>query len=235
MQRDGRKGKTGFLQRLFRRTLVFVFILLLVPLLLLPVFRFVNPPITSVMLINRAGGASIVRKWADLDDISPNLIRAVMVAEDGRFCTHWGVDLDEVGNVLESLGEGERPRGASTITMQLVKNLFLWPQRSILRKTIEVPLALYAELVLPKDRIMEIYLNVVEWDRGVYGAEAASQHYFNRSANRLTRVQAANMAVTLPAPASRNPARPSAHVRKIAAVIARRADQSGAYVTCLFE
>ena len=213
---------------------MFVFILLLVPLLLLPVFRFVNPPITSVMLINRAGGASIVRKWADLDDISPNLIRAVMVAEDGRFCTHWGVDLDEVGNVLESLGEGERPRGASTITMQLVKNLFLWPQRSFLRKTIEVPLALYAELVLPKDRIMEIYLNVVEWDRGVYGAEAASQHYFNRSANRLTRVQAANMAVTLPAPASRNPARPSARVRKIAAVIARRADQSGAYVTCLF-
>ena len=186
------------------------------------------------MLINRAGGASIVRQWADLDDISPNLIRAVMVAEDGRFCTHWGIDFDEVENVLESLGEGERPRGASTITMQLVKNLFLWPQRSFLRKAIEVPLALYAELVLPKDRIMEIYLNVVEWDRGVYGAEAAAQHYFNRSANKLTRVQAANMAATLPAPASRNPARPSAHVRKIAAVIARRADQSGAYVTCLF-
>ena len=214
---------------------MFVFVMLLVPLLLLPAFRFVNPPITSVMLINRVGGASIVRQWADLGDISPDLIRAVMVAEDGRFCTHWGIDLDEVENVLESLGEGGRPRGASTISMQLVKNLFLWPQRSFLRKAIEVPLALYAELVLPKDRIMEIYLNVVEWDRGVYGAEAASRHYFNRSAKNLNRAQAANMAVTLPAPASRNPARPSAHVRKIASVIARRADQSGAYVTCLFE
>ncbi len=234
-QRVGRKHKSGLLRRLFKRAVLLVLLLMLVPSLLLPLYRYINPPLTSVMLLNRAGGDSIVRQWADLEDISPNLVRAVLVAEDGRFCTHRGIDLDEVENVLESLGEGGRPRGASTITMQLVKNLFLWPQRSLLRKGIEVPLALYAELVLPKDRIMEIYLNVVEWDRGVYGAEAAAQHYFNRSASDLSRAQSANLAVTLPAPTSRNPASPNGHMRKIAAIIAKRADQSGAYVTCLFE
>lgn len=232
--RNERRFKgAGLIRRLVKRVVLVVVILLMVPLVLLPVYRYVDPPLTSVMLINRVGGASIVRQWVDLADISPNLVRAVLVAEDGRFCTHRGIDFNEVGNVFESLGEGERPRGASTITMQLVKNLFLWPQRSFLRKAIEVPLALYADLVLPKARIMEIYLNIVEWDRGIYGAEAAAQHYFRLPASRLNRSQAAYLAVTLPAPASRNPARPSAHLRKVAAIIARRADRSGAYGTCL--
>ena len=210
-----------------------VVLLMLVPLLLLPLYRYVNPPLTSVMILKRLGGASIVRQWADLDDISPNLVRAVLVSEDGRFCDHNGVDLREVEAVLENIGDGGRPRGASTITMQTVKNLFLWPDRSIIRKSLEVPLALYAELVLPKERIMEIYLNIVEWDHGVYGAEAAASRYFNRPASTISRGQAASLAVTLPAPAARDAARPNRQMRKLAAIVSRRADQSGAYVTCV--
>ncbi len=229
----GRGRRPGRIRRIVRRLAKLVLLLLLVPLILLPLYRFVDPPITTVMLWNRIGGASIVRQWADIEAISPNLVRAVLVAEDARFCSHGGIDLKEVEAVLEDLGEGESPRGASTITMQVVKNLFLWPERSYLRKGLEVPLAFYADLVLPKKRIMEIYLNIVEWDRGVYGAEAAARHYFNVSAADLGRGASAQLAITLPAPASRNPARPDAQMRRLAAIVARRADQSGAYVTCV--
>ncbi len=223
----------GLIRGIARRLIRIAVILMLVPLLLLPLYRYVDPPLTSVMLWKRLGGASIVRQWVDLDDISPNLVRAVLVFEDGRFCAHGGVDLREVEAVLEDIGDGEPPRGASTITMQTVKNLFLWPQRSFVRKGLEIPLALYAELVLPKDRIMEIYLNIVEWDRGVYGAEAAARRYFDRPASRISRGQAASLAVTLPTPATRNAARPSRKMRKLAAIVSRRADQSGAYVACV--
>lgn len=225
--------RPGRVQRVVRRLVKLVVLLLLVPVVLLPVYRFVDPPITTVMLWNRVGGASIVRQWADIEAISPNLVRAVLVAEDGRFCSHGGIDLKEVEAVLEDLGDGTSPRGASTITMQMVKNLFLWPQRSYLRKVLEVPLAVYADLILPKRRIMEIYLNIVEWDRGVYGAEAAARHYFNVSAADLGRGPSAQLAVTLPAPASRNPARPDSQMRRLAAIVARRADRSGDYVTCV--
>lgn len=229
----GRPKRRGFIRRVVGRLAKLVLLLLLVPVVLLPLYRFVDPPITTVMLWNRIGGASIVRQWADLGAISPDLVRAVLVSEDARFCSHNGVDLKEVEVVLEDLGDGTSPRGASTITMQVVKNLFLWPERSYLRKGIEVPLAFYADLVLPKKRIMEIYLNIVEWDRGVYGADAAGRHYFNVSAADLGRGQSALLAVTLPAPAGRNPARPDGQMRRLAAIVAGRADKSGAYVTCV--
>jgi monofunctional biosynthetic peptidoglycan transglycosylase len=225
--------RRGIIRRFAGRLIRLVLLLLLVPVVLLPLYRFVDPPITTVMLWNRIGGASIVRQWVDIGAISPNLVRAVLVAEDARFCSHSGIDLKEVEAVLEDIGDGESPRGASTITMQVVKNLFLWPERSYLRKGLEVPLAFYADLVLPKKRIMEIYLNIVEWDRGVYGAEAAAQHYFNLSAAELGRGQSALLAVALPAPASRNPARPDSQTRRLAAIVAGRADQSGAYVSCI--
>jgi monofunctional biosynthetic peptidoglycan transglycosylase len=232
---NGEPKPRGLLRRLTRRLAKLVVLLLLVPVLILPLYRYVNPPLTSVMVWKRLGGASIVRHWVDLEDISPNLVRAVLVSEDARFCAHSGVDLKEVEAVLEDIGEGTSPRGASTITMQVVKNLFLWSDRSFIRKILEVPLALYTELVLPKRRIMEIYLNIVEWDRGVYGAEAAAQRYFRVSAGRLSRSQAAHLAVTLPAPASRDAARPSRQMRKLSAIVARRADLSGAYVTCVLD
>lgn len=227
------KAQRSLLRRMIRRLLQVLLVLLLVPAVLLPLYRYVNPPLSSVMILKRLGGASIIRQWADIDEISPNLVRAVLVSEDGRFCGHNGIDLKEVEAVLENIGDGGSPRGASTITMQVVKNLFLWSDRSVLRKGLEVPLALYAELVLPKRRIMEIYLNIVEWDRGVYGAEAASRRYFNRPASRISAAQAAHLAVTLPAPVSRNAAEPNRQMRRLAAIVAQRAERSGGYATCI--
>jgi monofunctional biosynthetic peptidoglycan transglycosylase len=129
--------------------------------------------------------------------------------------------------------DDDAPRGASTITMQTVKNLFLWPSRSYVRKAMEVPLAYYADLVLGKRRVMEIYLNVAEWGPGIFGAEAAARHYFDRAAADLSAGQAALMAAALPNPAERDPAHPSRHMRRIAEIIARRAAAAGDYVGCL--
>ncbi len=232
--RNSRKG-SSLTRRLFRQLIKIVCVLILIPVVLLPLYRYVNPPLSSVMIWKRLGGASIVRQWVSIDDISPHLVRAVLVSEDARFCAHSGVDLKEVEAVLDDIGDGESPRGASTITMQMVKNLFLWSDRSFLRKGLEVPLALYAELVLSKERIMEIYLNIVEWDHGVYGAQAAARHYFNIPASRISPGQAAQLAVTLPAPVKRNAAGPGQQMRKLAAIVAQRADKSGAYVTCVLD
>jgi monofunctional biosynthetic peptidoglycan transglycosylase len=129
--------------------------------------------------------------------------------------------------------EGEKTRGASTIVMQTGKNLFLWPGRSYLRKALELPLALYIDLVLSKKRIMEIYLNIAEWGPGIYGIEAASQYRFGRPASALTRRQAALLAVTLPSPETRNPAKPTKGLSRLARIIERRARQAGAYIGCL--
>ena len=152
-------------------------ILCVLPLLLIPLYSVLDPPITTVMLAKALGGAGVDKDWAAIEDISPNLVRAVITSEDARFCAHHGIDWVEVQNAMDD--EDGRFRGASTITMQTVKNLFLWTGRGWIRKAIEAPLALYADLVLSKRRIMEIYLNVVEWDTGVYGAAAASSHYFH--------------------------------------------------------
>ncbi len=155
------------------------------------------------------------------------------MSEDGQFCFHRGVDWGELNAVIDDALDGEKTRGASTLPMQVAKNLFLWPHRSLIRKVFEIPYALFADLVWSKRRMMEIYLNMAEWDEGIFGIEAASQHYFKRPASRLTRSQAALLTVTLPNPAKRNPAKPSRALSKLARVIERRANQSGAYVKCL--
>ena len=148
-------------------------------------------------------------EWVPLSRISPHLQRAVVAAEDTRFHDHWGFDLEQIREAWEANRRGEELRGASTITQQTVKNLYLSPSRNVLRKAREVPLALWMELWLPKDRILELYLNVVELGPGVFGAEAAARTYFGRSAAALTREQAALLAATLPAPLIRNPGAPS--------------------------
>lgn len=190
-------------------------------------------PVSTLMLRDLAVLAGYDRRWAALEAIDPVLVHSVMMSEDGRFCAHDGVDWGALNTVIEDALSGERTRGASTIPMQTAKNLFLWQGRSYVRKAIEVPLALYLDLVLPKRRLMEIYLNIVEWAPGVYGAEAAAQHHFGRSADALTRRQAALLAVTLPSPATRDPARPSAGLNRLADTIERRAAQAGDYVGCL--
>ena len=228
-----RVRKAGPVRRLVRRLVSAIVIVIFMPVVLLPVYSAVNPPITTVMIAKRIAGASIIKAWRPIEAISPHLVRAVIVAEDARFCAHSGIDWQQVEEVLLDAEDGGPLRGASTITMQTVKNLFLWSGRSWLRKGLEVPLALYADAVLSKRRIMEIYLNIAEWDKGVYGAQAAARHYFGVSAARLSAAQAARMAATLPAPRLRDAARPSRTTGRLAGVHARRAALAGPYVTCV--
>lgn len=190
-------------------------------------------PVSTPMLARWLSGAPVERRWVAIDEVAPVLVHSIIMSEDGQFCAHYGVDWVELNAVISDALEGEKPRGASTIPMQTVKNLFLWSERSLVRKFIEIPLALYLDLVLPKKRIMEIYLNIAEWDEGVFGIEAAAQNYFGRTASRLSARQAAFLAVTLPNPAGRNPANPSAGMMRLARIIEQRAAKAGGYVDCV--
>ncbi len=181
--------------------------------LLLVLYNVVTPPTTGVQIQRRVESffeEKAYEKKQDLvsgTDISAHLRHAVVAAEDGRFYEHFGIDVEAVEKAIEENRKGRRMRGGSTITQQLVKNLFMTTDRSWLRKALEVPLALAAELLLPKERILTLYLNVIEWGRGVYGAEAAAQHYYGIPAARLTRYQAASLAALIPDPRRRSPQR----------------------------
>lgn len=200
--------------------------------LLIVLFRFVDPPTTALMLIRSAQGVDIDQRWVPLDKISPALVHAVITSEDGRFCSHWGIDPQEVVAAISRSARG-RPRGASTMTMQLAKNLFLWPQQSYVRKALEVPLTLAIDAVWPKSRIAEVYLNVVEWGPGIFGAEAAARRHFNRSAQKLTTQQAALLAVALPSPIHRKPGSPSRLMNKMASTIMARMRASPGVDDCV--
>lgn len=215
-------------------------VLILVALGLVPVIltvlyypSFVHP-VSTLMIKDLATLRGYDRQWVAIDDVAPVLSHSVIMSEDGQFCRHMGVDLGELRVVIDDALAGEATRGASTITMQTVKNLYLWHRPlSTLRKLIELPYAVYLDLVLPKRRILEIYLNIAEWAPGVYGIEAGAQHHFGVAAAKLTARQAALMAVTLPNPAERNPAKPSAGLKRLASTIQRRAAQAGDYVGCV--
>ena len=226
--------KRSAITHLRRFALAFVALVLLVPACLLLIYKIeAIRPVSTLMIRDAIVGPGARREWVELDEMAPVIYQSVMMSEDGRFCSHWGVDWTELNKVIDDAIEGERTRGASTITMQLVKNLFLWPDRSLIRKGLEVPYALMAELILGKRRIMEIYLNVVELDRGVYGVGAASRHYFNRSATKLGSRHAALLAVTLPSPVSRNPGKPTRRLAALSGTIRKRARASGAYIKCI--
>lgn len=194
----------------------------------------IDPPASALMLIRRAEGQTVDYRWMPLKKISPHLVRAVIASEDARFCSHSGIDVRELERVVKEFSDGEAPRGGSTMSMQLAKNLFLWPDRSYIRKALEAPLTLGLEAGLSKRRIAEIYLNVVEWGPGIFGAEAAARYHFGKAASRLTREEAALLAVTLPRPLVRNPGSPDALTRKLAANIVKRAGEMGhAPVDCI--
>ncbi len=160
--------------------------------------RFVNPGVTSFMMQSRDG---IDRRWVPLSAIASSLQRYVVKAEDGNFYTHHGIDFDEFrSSWKKNVAKRRYARGFSTLTMQLARNLYLSPQKALIRKLMEILIALKIEQVLPKTRILELYLNVVEWAPGVYGAEAASQYYFHSAANKLSAEQAAFLAAILPSP-----------------------------------
>ncbi|MDF1749554.1 MAG: monofunctional biosynthetic peptidoglycan transglycosylase [Alphaproteobacteria bacterium] len=193
-------------------------VLIGLPVLLILIYGVVPVPVTPLMLMR---DAPIEKDWVSIDNIAPALQHAVIVSEDQRFCTHSGIDWTEMSKVLDELQEtGEASRGASTITMQVVKNLYLWPSRSRVRKAIEIPLAVMMDFLLTKRRILELYLNIAEWGDGIYGAEAAAQRHFNVSAKALTRQQAARLVAVLPNPLERDPARPSNAVQSRANKIA---------------
>jgi monofunctional biosynthetic peptidoglycan transglycosylase len=175
------------------------------------------------------------RRWVEFEDISPALVQSVMMSEDGQFCSHFGVDVRQLQGVVEDALDGEATRGASTIPMQTAKNLFLWNGRSFLRKGLELPLAIGADAVWSKKRLMEIYLNIAEWGPGIYGIEAAAQYHFKTSAAKLSKKQAALLAVSLPNPITRVASKPSRGMSRLANLIQRRANASGEYIKCLYD
>jgi monofunctional biosynthetic peptidoglycan transglycosylase len=204
-----------------------------IPVLLVPTYALVPPPASTLMLWDLVTFKGYTRDWVSFDEISPHLVQSVVMSEDGRYCEHGGVDFEALQLVLGD--SGGPSRGASTITMQTVKNLYLWNSRSYLRKGLEIPIALYADLVWSKRRTMEIYLNIAEWGPNLYGAEAAAQSYFGKPAAKLTRREAALMAAALPNPILRNPKKPGKYQQRYARTIERRAMQSGAYIGCLYD
>jgi len=179
---------------------------------------FINPPTNYYMMSEKFRLGSVKQQWVDLKSIAPDMARAVVAAEDAGFCEHWGFDLDAIRAVV-SEGKGGRLRGASTISQQVAKNVFLWPSRSWIRKAFEAELTLFIELFWSKRRIVEVYLNIAEFDQGVFGVGAAGPHYFGVSAADLTLLQAARLAAVLPSPKTRSASKPSRTMRQRTAMI----------------
>lgn len=204
------------LRTVLKRVLVVIPLLVLI---LIVAGMFLRP-VSTLMLWRMATGSPVERTWVSLPEVSPALIQAVINAEDARFCLHSGVDWPDLIGVMRQAG-GPR-RGASTITMQTAKNLFLWHGRSYLRKALEIPLAMALDLVWSKSRILEVYLNIAEWGDGVFGVEAAARRAFGKSAAAITKREAVLLATALPNPVLRNPARPSRGHARIALSVGMR-------------
>lgn len=182
-------------------------------LIVLP-FRWLNPPVSMVMLERwlTHDDYSIQQTWLSWDEMPKKAALAVITSEDQRFPLHQGFDVDAIMKALNEAGEGGRLRGASTISQQVAKNMFLWTGRSWVRKGLEVWFTSLIEVTWGKERILEVYMNIAEWGPGVFGIEAASQHHFGKRASQLTDMQAALLASTLPSPLKYDPARPAQHL-----------------------
>lgn len=210
--------------------MVVLVVVLLLPPVVLVAYRWLPPPGTPLMLIRAVQGHGLDYRWRPAAAISPHLARAMIASEDNLFCEHRGFDVAALRTEIERAMAGERPRGASTITQQLAKNLFLWPGRGYGRKVLEAWYAPQLELILGKARILELYVNVVELGPGIYGAEAASRRWFEKAASDLAEREAARLAVLLPAPLTRQPT--SDWVTRRSAVIKQRVDQLGPLLDC---
>ena len=196
---------------------------LLLPYVLTPFYR-AGHPVSALMAWRTLKGAPVTRQWVDFSAISPSLPRAVVGAEDAKFCSHHGIDWGALQDAIDDAEEGEATRGGSTITQQVAKNLFLWPGRSVVRKALELPLALWIDLVLPKQRILEIYLNIAELGpSGQFGAEAGAQYAFGHSAGTLSPREAALLAAILPNPVKRSARNPGPGVRRLGGTYLARA------------
>lgn len=185
-------------------------------------YRLINPPTTMTMISAWHDGHKINRDWLSLDRTDPDMIRAVIAAEDSNFCGHMGFDLQAIGNAFERNLKGRKLRGGSTISQQTAKNAFLWQGRSWLRKSLEVWFTMLIEVLWGKQRIMEVYLNIAETGIGTFGVNAGAQRYFGHDATRLTRTEAARLAAVLPLPKKREAITPSGYTRRYGGNIARR-------------
>jgi monofunctional biosynthetic peptidoglycan transglycosylase len=185
------------------------------------------------MLWRWAHGARVEKSFVPIERMAPALPSTVIAAEDGRFCSHHGVDWRELRERLEDVDDISEARGVSSITQQTAKNLFLWPGHSLLRKALELPLAAWIDLILPKWRVLEIYLNVAEWGpNGQFGAEAASRYAFNKSARTLSAREAALLAAVLPNPRRRSARTPGPAVRRLAGIYEARGAAQAALAAC---
>jgi monofunctional glycosyltransferase len=202
----------------------FVLVVLLLLLLLLLALRFVPPPTSSFMLQSPYGVRQV---WIDIDKLPSHVPLAVVASEDQRFPQHFGVDMAEIKKALAQFDDGDGLRGASTISQQTAKNLLLWPGRSAVRKGLEAMLALSLELIWGKKRILEVYVNLAEFGKGIYGVEAASQHYYGKSARNLTVNQAARLAVLLPSPRKRDPRQLTPYLSQRVSWVERQMRQLG--------
>lgn len=193
-------------------------------------YRFLPPPVTVTMLANAMDGRGITKDWMSLDTMSPNMARAAIAAEDGNFCNHFGFDFKAMQKAFKSNLQGERRiRGGSTISQQTAKNAFLWQNGGYLRKGLEAWFTLLIELMWPKHRIMEVYLNIAETGLGTYGANAGSMRYFKHDASSLTRAEAARIAAVLPLPKKRAAIAPTGFTRRYGNMIQRRMGQVSRY------
>jgi monofunctional biosynthetic peptidoglycan transglycosylase len=224
---------THFLIRSLRYVAIAVLIVFLLPYLITPLYAVLNP-VSTVMLWRHLSGQRVERQYVPISRMSPALPLTVIIAEDGRFCSHHGVDLAEIREALAESDDIDEARGGSTITQQVAKNLFLWQGRSFVRKALEFPLALWIDLILPKRRILEIYLNIAEWGpNGEFGAEAGGRRAFGKSARDLSRYDAAVLAAALPNPVVRNARQPGPGLRRLAGLYVARAAHAPAAADCV--
>ena len=221
------------MRRLVRNLIILAFAVLLIPYVIAPFYRFVDP-VSTPMLWRWVTGKRVVRIVVPLNRIAPALRLAVIIAEDGTFCRNRGIDLGAIREAMQQSDEFGEARGASTITQQTAKNLFVWEGRSFIRKALEFPLALWLNLVLPKRRVLEIYLNIAEWGpNGEFGAEAGARWAFGKSARDLTPAEAAELAAILPNPVRRSARIPSVLVRRLAALYERRSLEFSGLDACV--
>jgi monofunctional biosynthetic peptidoglycan transglycosylase len=228
-QKNALKRKGSWLRRLISNAQVLV----LLPYGLVLLYRFVNP-VSTLMVWRWLNGQRVERSFLPLQQMTPALPITVIVAEDGRYCSHRGVDFQELRGIVQDAEAFDQLRGGSTITQQTVKNLFLWQGRSFTRKLLEFPLALWADLVLPKRRVLEIYLNIAEWGpSGQFGVEAAARQAFGKSASQLSPGEAGVLAAVLPNPAARSARQPRVEVQRLAGIYKTRAAASPWAADCI--
>ena len=211
--------KDGFIKGLARIFLRLALLFVGGSLAIVLLYKFINPPTTLTMLLDDNGAA---QSWAKADEIAPDMMAAIIAAEDSKFCSHDGFDREAIEQALEERKSGKRQRGASTISQQTAKNVFLWQGGGFFRKGLEAWFTVLIENIWGKKRIMEVYLNIAETGIGTYGVEAGAQRYFNISANNLSRIQAARMAAALPSPKTRAVSSPGGFTRRYGNIIARR-------------